>query len=95
MWCTNGLVLGRGPLTLPTPGSANWNTVVNEDPSSIPEPSDGKSSAVCDCNLRAEGVEMGDFWGPLSSQPSLFGEFQAVEIACLNKQGGRTLKTDA
>lgn len=89
MWCMNGLVLGRGPLTLPTPGSTNWNTVVNEDPSSIPEPSDGKSSVVCDCNLRAEGMEMGDFWGPLSSQ------FQAVEIACLNKQGGRTLKTDA
>lgn len=37
-------------------------------------------------------METGDSWGLVSSQPSLFGELQAVEIACLKKQGGQTLK---
>lgn len=33
-------------------------------------------------------METGDSWGPVSSQPSLFGELQAVE----KKQRGQTLK---
>lgn len=40
------------------------------------------------------GQRLVDFWGSLVSQPTLIGEIQASEGACLRKQGGRYLGND-
>lgn len=81
-------------------GSANCNALgkepaLHKDPSSIPEPSDGKSNVCHDCNPGAEGVEAGNSRDPVSSRPSLFGEFQASETACFKNQGRQTPRRDA